>query len=475
MSFKKSLYKNIMVFGGYTYSSQIITFLASTVILRLITPEEMGFVGLITVFTGFISIFTDAGLSFSIIRSDYGPLFQRAVSNLAFWMGIGLFLLMTLLAYPIALFYGDLNLVLPTILLSSLFVIRSLSIVPSAILSKRLEFSFLGRRRLTVNVIANLLTIVLAFAGMSYWALIIPQIVTAYLNYLYIDTKVKLGFRIYPFRYTKAAFRRTRSLMSNLTGFNLINYWARNADNLLVGKLYSPADLGIYSKAYSLLTLPLNSITGLFGGILFPSLKKLKATGGDVNGEYANVLGVISMLSFPIAAVLVLLARPLVLLLWGPNWEPVADILPYFGLLVLSQTLISTSGSLFVLIGRERANFWIGSTTAIAMVAFISAGAYYSVLDVARFYTFGYLAVSLPVNLYFGFYRTMGFSEWFMLSFWLPKLLISLALFFSILLGYVYVSAMLFGLLFIHICYLQRHEFSKGLHWLTMKLNHSRS
>jgi teichuronic acid exporter len=464
-----------MVFGGYTYGSQALSFLASIIIARLLLPADFGFVALITVFTGFISIFTDAGMSFVIIRSDYGRTFQRAVNNLAFWMGICLFLLMSLLAYPIALFYGDLNLILPTILLSSLFVIRSLSIVPSAILSKAMEFNFLGKRRLIVNVITNLLIIFLALIGFRYWALIIPQILTAFLNYLLIDLKVKLGFRIYPFHYTKAAFRRTKSLMSNLTGFNLINYWARNADNLLVGKLYSAADLGIYSRAYSLLTLPLNSISGLFGGILFPSLKKLKSSGGNVNHEYGNVLGVISMLNFPIAALMVLFARPLVLLLWGENWLPVADILPYFGLLILSQTLISTSGNIYILLGKERVNFWIGSSTAIAMVVFIAAGAYFSVVDVARFYAFGFLTVSMPVNLYFGFYRTMGFSSRFMWSFWMPKVLISLFLFFSILWGTVYLSGILFGLLLIHIGYLQRHEFSKLLSWVFMKLSHLRS
>lgn len=474
MSFKKTLYKNIMVFGGYTYGSSVISFLASTITLRLLSPADVGFVALITVFTGFITIFADAGIGFAIIRSDYGRTFHNAVNTLSFWIGVALFLLMVVLAYPIALFYEDLRLILPTIILSSLFVIRSLSIVPSAILTKNMDFNFLGQRRFIINVSTNILTIALAFTGISYWALIIPQILTAIMGYLMIDRKVKLGFKLYPFHYTKAAFSKTKSLMGNITGFNLINYWARNADNLLVGKIYGAADLGIYSRAYSLLTLPLYSITGLFSGVLLPSLQKLQSMGGDTRKEYGSVLGIISIITFPIAAVLVLVPQPLVNLLWGEKWTAVGVLLPYFGLLILTQTLVSTSGRYFILLGKEAMSFRIGSITAVALVLFIFAGAYFSVLDVARFYTIGYLTVGLFLNLYFGFYKTIGFSGKFMLSFWGPKVAISFGLFFSILFENMLVSSLLFVALLIHVCYIQRHDFSKGLAWASLKIAHMR-
>jgi len=77
MSFRKSLFKNIVILGSYSYTTQIIAFLGTIVLSRLLLPEEYGFVALITVFTGFISQFSDAGLSYIIIRSDFGNSFIR--------------------------------------------------------------------------------------------------------------------------------------------------------------------------------------------------------------------------------------------------------------------------------------------------------------------------------------------------------------------------------------------------------------
>jgi teichuronic acid exporter len=104
MSFRKKLFKNVIILGGYSYSTQIIGFLATIVLSRLLLPEEYGFVALITVFTGFINQFSDAGLSLIIIRSDYGKLFQKVIHYLSFVIGVILFLIVVSLAYPISLF-----------------------------------------------------------------------------------------------------------------------------------------------------------------------------------------------------------------------------------------------------------------------------------------------------------------------------------------------------------------------------------
>src|SRR5690606_27975806 len=120
------------------------------------------------------------------------------------------------------------------------------------------------------------------------------------------EYKLRFKFSVYALPYIKVSFRYTKSLIGSLIGFNLVNYWARNADNLLVGKLYGVNDLGIYNRAYSLLTLPLTLITGLMGTVLYPSLKKLKNDGGDIRVEYMYVLKVTRFLVFPVSFILLL-------------------------------------------------------------------------------------------------------------------------------------------------------------------------
>jgi O-antigen/teichoic acid export membrane protein len=468
LSFKKTLLKNIVTLGGFNYASQIATFLSSIVLSRLLFPDEYGFVALITVFTGFVTIFADAGLSFAIIRSDYGSTYHKGMNNLSFYIGVALFLIVLILAYPIAYFYDNLNLILPTMVMATTFIIGAFTIVPMAILSKKLEFSAVGRIRLIANLVSILFMILLAWLGFSYWSLIIPQLVLHFLQYAMSEYKVRTRFRFYKFRYTKVAYRKTKSLITNLSGFNLINYWARNADNLIIGKYYGNYDLGIYNRAYKMLYLALNLISGLFGTVLYPSLKKFKSEGGDVNSEFNNILGIISILNFPIGAVLILIPEAFVRILWGESWLQVAELLPFFGLLIFFQTLLSTTGHIYILIEKEKVFMQMGVISAILMVISIVIGAFYSIKMIAVCYTVGFMIVVVPYYLYYGFYKTFRFQPKQLVKFWIPKILIGIGILCTVILRQSYLTYGLVILFGIHLAWFQRKDFS-NLRMLVMQ------
>lgn len=420
MSFKKGFFQSLLVSGGFNYVAQAVVFFSTVVTSRLLAPETFGLVGLITVFTGFVSVFSDSGISLAVIRSDYGKTYHRAMDNLAFAIGLALCLITCLLAYPVSLFYKSGELLLPTITLSSVFILRSLTLVRSALLAKVLKFAALGRLTLAATVLQVALTVLLAYAGWSYWALIVPQIVSQLALVLLYERAVKLRFRRCSAAQLKVAYRQTRKTIGNLMGFHLVNYWARNLDNLLVGKFFGVAELGIYNRGYNLLTMPLGIITGLVGNVLYPSLKKLKSEGGDVNKEYLFVLKMITFAAFPVSAVLILFPKEFVLLLWGRNWLGVADLLPYFGLLVFSQSLLSTTGNVLVLMEKEHAMRISGWFSAAAMVAGIVYGATVSLTAIAQFYSLAFIAVVLPFNLFYLFIGALRFAKKEMLLFWLP-------------------------------------------------------
>lgn len=470
MSFKKKFFKNIIILGGYNYSSQIANFLSSIILSRLLLPEEYGYVALILVFTGFVTIFSDAGLSFAVIRSDYGRTFQKAVNNLAFYIGLLLFLIMILLAYPISLFYGDNTLVLPTMVLSVTFIVGAFKIVPMAIILKDLDFNYVGKVRLISNLISIFLTILLAFLGFSYWSLIIPQIVLHLIQYVLFENKVKLGFTFYRFNYIIAAYKKTKSLITNLSGFNIINYWARNADNLIIGKYYSSFDLGIYNRAYKMLQLSLNLITGLFGTVLYPSLKRFKSEGGNINPEYESILGIISLISFPISATLILIPELFVKVLWGENWIMVADLLPYFGILIMFQTLISTTGHIYILLEKEKTMMYLGVVSAFLLVLAIVIGSFYSVECIAITYTSCFLVILVPINVYIGFIKTFGFSWSYIMKFWVPKTTLGILIFVSVLLEKEIWLVGLIIIFLIHLLYYQKNEIIKLIEIIYYKI-----
>jgi O-antigen/teichoic acid export membrane protein len=420
VKFKKSFFKNVLISGGYNYLAQGITFLSTIILARLLSPQNYGVVGLITVFTGFISVFSDSGISLAVIKSDYGHTYHKALDNIAMYMGVGLFLITSIIAYPLGLFYGNNHIVIPTIILATTFILKSLVIVRMALLSKNLEFGFLGKVILLNTLITIVLTVALAYYGAEYYSLIIPQVVVALINIPIFESKVKLKYSLCSFRNIKVAFRYTKGIIGSLIGFNVINYWARNSDNLIVGKVYGVGDLGIYNRAYSLLTLPLTLISGLMGTVLYPSLKKLKNEGGEIHSEYLFVLKLITFIVFPISFIFIIFPHPLVLLLWGKSWVKVGDLLPYFGLLILSQSLLSTSGNILVLQGKEKALMYSGWVGAFFIILSIILGSLISLVSIAQFYSIFFIVLVLPFNIVYVFYKSLKFDLKLLLRFWSP-------------------------------------------------------
>jgi teichuronic acid exporter len=459
-SFKKGLFRNIMISGGFNYLSQGINFLSTIIISRLLSPESYGIVGLITVFTNFILVFSDGGLSYALIRSDYGRTYQRILTNLAWILGVILFLITILLAYPIAAFYKNPQLLLPTIVLSFTFLFRGLSLAQGAILAKELKFAFIGKITLLAMIASVSVTIILAFLGAGYWSLVFSQIINAIIMAIFYEREVKLGFKIYPLNYLRVGFKHTRKLVSSVIGFNTINYWSRNSDNMIVGKWYGASQLGLYSRAYSLLTLPLTLITGLFVNILFPSLKKLQNEGGNIEEEYFFVLKIIAFLSFPLVVILVIFPVQLVSLLWGNKWLEVAEFLPYFGLLIFTQTMLSTVGQLLILTGKERAFMISGWVGAVFLVGGIVFGATVSLVGIAQFYALGYLLLVLIFNVVYVYIKTLKFNVSNILVFWLPKIVLSLILWLAIFFNINVLKLLTLFVLFLSILFESRKEIS---------------
>ncbi|HEY2728248.1 MAG TPA: oligosaccharide flippase family protein, partial [Parafilimonas sp.] len=349
MSFKKKFFRNVLIYGSYIFSTQFIIFLTSLVTSRLLLPADFGLVALITVFSNFISIFSDSGISYAVIRSGYSFTYYRGLNTISLLLGIILCIVFSALIYPIALFYKSTAIILPGVAIAFLFIARSLNIVPIAIMQKQLKFSASGKPVFIATIISACCTVIMALAGLSYWSLIWAQFINSFVTTILVYKKFpgkKLSF--YKPVLIKS-YRLTKSLIGNIIGFNTVSYWSKNSDNLIVGKFYGSSDLGIYNRAYLMLTLPLNLVSGLFSSVLYPSLVRHKNEGGDVETEYYFILKIIALLTFPVAIILILFPDLFVKILWGKNWMMVAKLLPYFGLMVMTQTINSTIGSLLIL------------------------------------------------------------------------------------------------------------------------------
>jgi O-antigen/teichoic acid export membrane protein len=436
MGFKKTFFKNVAVFGGYSYLSWIFDTLISTIILsRFLGPKEYGFVALINIFSGFILLFSNTGLSFAVIRSDYGPKYQKIVFSLGIWIGIILCIVLSLLAYPITLIYNKPDLFWPTIVVSTQFISYSLNIVPMAILQKKFEFKYVG----LVNFVTVLFTItamiIMAALGCSYWSLIVPIFVQPLFRHIFWEYKTKFGFHLYGWKLTKFGYLKVRSLLESISIFNLINYFARNADNFAVGKFYGEVSIGLYDRAYKFIYMSIRLINTVMGPVLFPCLKEAKSKGEDYRSHFLDILGMINLLNLAIAIPLVLFAKPITLILWGKNWIGVADFLPYIGAMIPMQTMLIAAMDLYMLDNKEKAYLTLGIPLSLILVVGIVIGAFFSPLYILRCYALSFILVQIPVSLYFGHYRILKFTARQIFQFWVPKIIITALLIFSIWFG----------------------------------------
>ena len=342
---------------------------------------------------------------------------------------------MCILAYPITLIYDNPALFWPTIVISTQFISSSINIVPLAILEKRFEFKYVG----FINLISVLFTtttmILMAIFGCTYWSLVIPMVIQPLFRHVLLECKTKFGFPIYGWKLTKLGYQKVRSLLESISIFNFINYFARNADNFAVGKIYGESSLGLYDRAYKFIYMSVRLINTVLGPVLFPSMVEAKSKGEDYRSHFLDILGMINVINIAIAIPLVLFAKPVTLILWGKDWIGVADFLPYIGAMIPLQTTLIAAMDLYMIEHKEKAYLTLGIPLSLILVVGIVIGAFFSAISILRCYALSFVLVQIPVSLYFGHYRILKFQPIQLLKFWGPKVLLTAVLIFSIWFG----------------------------------------
>src|SRR5262245_15436776 len=248
--------------GVVTLASQAgrmaLQLLCTAALARLLAPQEFGFFAMATAFTGFISLFREMGLSAATVQ-------RREITHgqitVLFWihlsMGLLISVIMFLLAQPIAWFYHNPALANLVRVLSLGPTVGGLAVQHNALLQRQMKFDTRATINLGSTLSAALVGTALAWGGMGYWALAAMSLT---------EESVSTAASWWACRWRPGLPRRGASVREilafggHLAGFNVINYLARNLDNVLVGRFAGAGALGLYSRAYQLLMMPLNQI-----------------------------------------------------------------------------------------------------------------------------------------------------------------------------------------------------------------------
>jgi len=188
----------------------------------------------------------------------------------------------------------------------------------------------------------------------------------------------------------------------NITGFNIVNYFARNADNILIGRFWGAGPLGFYSKAYNLLMLPLSQITMPLTSVAVSSLSRLYGNFPRYRAYYLKALNLITLVSTPLVCFFIICSRDLILLVLGSQWTAASDIFFVLGFSALIEPIYTTQGWLHISSGRTDRYFKWGIIGSLIIVIGFILGLHFGPLGVALAYTLTIWIIFVPCMWYAG-------------------------------------------------------------------------
>ena len=357
---KNIIWSLISQFSNFGLSLIITIFLA-----RVILPQEYGIVDLALTVTAFFMIFADGGIVWSIIREKL--IKDEEVVNL-FWINTLLGLFLSLLCFYsssyISQFYNHQELKPVLEWLSLIFLITGISTPYQMWIKRQMQFKRLTLIQLFSTMIGGFLAFYFAYNNYGYWALVILNLSKAslLLIFLFIFSDMPKGF--YKFN---IEIKHLIKFGLGLMGFSIVNYLARNLDNVLIGKYLGAEELAFYTKAYFLMFLPSTLSTGALSGLMVSVLSKYQDDNEKFQLIYSKMLRAIFLITLPVTGYFLIFPEDPINLLYGSNWTGSILLLQLLGIATITQPLYNTMGWTYTAVGKSKEMFKWGIFSSIIL------------------------------------------------------------------------------------------------------------
>lgn len=385
MGLKKKTISGIIWSFGSQGGKQVSQFIITAVLARLLSPKDFGLLGMATVFTGFVTLFAELGVSGALIQKQNVD--DNHLSS-AFWLNIVVGIILTLifiaLAPLIAGFYNKPELKPILIVLSFNFVLSSFTVIQQTILTKDMDFRALAVRDVTAVIISGIVGIYLAYNGHGVWSLVYQLLTFTFVNgfLLWILSKWRPKF-IFSITAIKDIFH----FSANMTGFNILGYFSGNIDYLLIGRFLGSESLGYYTLAYKLMMVPLRNVTAVISKVMFPVFSQIQNDLEKVCKTYLKMIKAIAFITVPAMFGLFVIAPEFINIIYGPKWSPVIGLVKIFCFCGIAQSIGGTVVNIRLSQGKAGLQFKIGMLNTFFATILISIGLKWGIYGVTFFYT----------------------------------------------------------------------------------------
>lgn len=335
-----------------------VSFMVSIVLARLLSPDDYGLIGIIAIFTTVCTAIINGGFNSALIRKksptddDY---------NTAFIINLGLSLVLYAIVFLcsplIASFFGREELVSLTRVSSFTMIIGGLAIVQQVRLTKRIDFKTQTKITLIASSASGLVGIAMALLGMGVWALvlqgIIAQLLRTTLLWFFNHWTPSLSF-------SKQSFRELFGFGWKLMASGILDSLWKELYQLVVGKFYSPATLGQYTRAKQFSTLFSSNLTTVIQRVTFPVLSDIQDEKERMIAAYRKIIKTTMFITFTMMFALGAVSEPLLYCLIGEKWHEAATYLPlicfigaFYPLHAINLNMLQVQGRSDLFLGLE--------------------------------------------------------------------------------------------------------------------------
>jgi O-antigen/teichoic acid export membrane protein len=376
----------------------VLQILSTAVLARILSPGDFGLLAMVMPLVGFAAVFADAGLSMATVQRV--EISHRQVSNL-FWfnvmLGVLLALLVVMASPVVAWFYSEPSLAPLTILLALPLVLTGLSVQHKALLTRQMRFGTLAWITIASQAVSIGVGVAFAAWGAGYWSLGIMHVANAAALMVLIWSAAGWVPGL-PRR--GAGTGAMLAFGGNMAAFSFINFFVRNLDNILIGAVWGKSALGLYSRAYNLLLLPITQLNGPVGRVAVPALSRLQQEPERFAAYYRKGLLLLAAMGMPLVAFCAVATDDVVLAVLGAKWVDAVPIFRALAPAAFCGTFNVALGWVFVPLGQVNRQVRVAVFSAAANISAFFIGLRWGPVGVAYGFSIAITLTQIPMLLY---------------------------------------------------------------------------
>ena len=398
-----------------------ITFLFGIILARLLTPEEYGLIGMMTIFIAVSQTFVNSGFSQALIRkknctdSDYSTVFYFNIVVALFFYFVLFFF-----APTISRFFSEPQLIELLRVLGIILVINAFSLIQTVTLTKRIDFKLLTKISMISSIASGVIAIMLAYKGFGVWSLVIRAITLgvfkSILLWVWNSWRPKYIFCM-------TSFKELFSFGSKLMISGLLDTFYKNFYYFIIGKYYSATELGYYSRAKQFSALPSQNLQQIIRRVTYPVLATMQHDPERLKRSFRTTIRSTAFLCFVIMLLMAAVAEPMVLSLIGEQWQPCVVYLRLLCFIGMLYPLHAMNLNMLLVQGRSGLILKIEILKKVLMIPVIYLGISIGIKPML----WGMLGTSLVcyyINSYWSG-KFIGYSFWDQLKDILPSFSVS--------------------------------------------------